>query len=396
MKNEQNTQNQFCIVYWLSYMSAGFQFYYVTNYFVRITNNENILMLFNAIAYVIMPFAMLAAQKISAKYNVFFVFRLSVLLHCGVFLIIFLFPYQLLYFEAVIFSIAMAFYNISFTALITHVSSDHDRDHLYGKALIGANLILLVLPVPAGYLFNRFTSLKGYYLVGAFSLIMGIFCLLYCKKLSFPTDKDTQAPDKICWWKIIRNNKQVVNALVLCVLRSIRDGSFIFIVNIMLFSIVKNETLIGLNTSLCGIASVLGSVLYSRFVTVDTRRKSLFLSLNVLAFFAFVLVLKQSIPIILSFSVLNALLSNFNILTTTNFELGVVKDMETEFGIPTSKIIAMREFVVSFGRLLGTGFVFCLSHNLKTITVAVLIIVMIQYLSLLFMPKQKCNFLQSK
>lgn len=380
-------QSRFCYIYWLTHLSSGCQVFYLTNYFVRIDNNENVLMLYFAIMYMVSPFVMHVIETI--RVSSFTVFRFSVLLHGAVYLLMMLdirLGVGMVVPLSVLSSIAVATYNISFYALLTDLSSEQTRDHLLGKALAGANVVALVLPSIAGLVLRGAPRLLGYVVISVGSLLLGAVALLVSRNISFPETERPAGRHKVNWREILRNEPSVKQVVALCILRSVRDGSFLFVINMMLLSIIKDESLIGFNTSLSSIGMIAGNMLYARTVVPHRRRGSLAVSSVVLLVLSGVLVLRQSIAIVICFSLFNALLTSFGTLPTTSCELDFISGLTKKYSLTLPKLLALREYVVSAGRLLGTLLVLVFSRSASLIPVAIFIIFAIQLLSLCFMP----------
>ena len=66
-KTPRSPQAFFCIVYWASYLCAGFQPYFLAVYLVRVTGDENVMPLFYALMYILSPFVMSLARRLAER-----------------------------------------------------------------------------------------------------------------------------------------------------------------------------------------------------------------------------------------------------------------------------------------------------------------------------------------
>lgn len=384
-KTPRSPQAFFCIVYWASYLCAGFQPYLLAVYLVRVTGDENVMPLFYALMYILSPFVMSLARRLAERKSDFLVSRLSVLLHAVTFIFVILFPGKLLVLISVVFSIAVAGYNSSFYTLFTRLTNDNTSDALMGRAMAGANAIMLILPIGASYLFEGFDGLTGYSIAAIVSMLLGflLFALTHGYFLGKPDRTSPAAGRSVSMLRMPEARRM----LVMCLLRSMRDGVFGFVVNMMLLAVVKSEVLIGWNSSLCGFAALASAILYGKIVRAKNRRACIAASVSVLVSVAVVVVLSPSVPVILIFSFLNSLLTNFITISPMNYELSVMRELEEKYGVSIAGLMAVREYFVSFGRVAGTLIVFAFSFSIESIGLVVLLILATQYLLLALLPR---------
>ena len=279
----------------------------------------------------------------------------------------------------------MAGYNSSFYTLFTRLTNDNTSDALMGRAMAGANAIMLILPIGASYLFEGFDGLTGYSIAAIVSMLLGflLFALTHGYFLGKPDRTSPAAGRSVSMLRMPEARRM----LVLCLLRSMRDGVFGFVVNMMLLAVVKSEVLIGWNSSLCGFAALASAILYGKIVRAKNRRACIAASVSVLVSVAVVVVLSPSVPVILTFSFLNSLLTNFITISPMNYELSVMRELEEKYGVSIAGLMAVREYFVSFGRVAGTLIVFAFSFSIESIGLVVLLILATQYLLLALLPR---------
>lgn len=134
--------------------------------------------------------------------------------------------------------------------------------------------------------------------------------------------------------------------------KGLREGTFTFFLNVLLFGIVQNEALIGLNTFLSALLSILANWTIARFLRPKHRIGWTMVGVTVLFVASGMLLFKLSAVTIVLMSVLNAY---FNIILLTPISSILFSLFgRTENGAKAKyEFLGIKDFCLGIGRCLG-------------------------------------------
>jgi len=161
--------------------------------------------------------------------------------------------------------------------------------------------------------------------------------------------------------------------------RGMRDGVFAFFLSIILFEIVSSEALVGFNTFLIGVASIISAWLYGRLVTPRHRAPVVTASVTVLLAFCSVLLFALNPMTIMLFSIVNSFLGQMVINCAMNNSFDIMGRDETARGVLT-EVLGYREIFMMGGRIVGIIVVGLFPNNLRGYVYAMLTLTALQYI----------------
>lgn len=112
-------------------------------------------------------------------------------------------------------------------------------------------------------------------------------------------------------------------------LRGIRDGTFNFLLNLLLFEIIQSETLIGINSLLASIGTIVSFWAAGRIIKPGNRVKSMLIGSTVLLVACSLPAFSMSPAAIMVFAIVNAFFSTFIINPSNSIMFLIVQKRQT-------------------------------------------------------------------
>ena len=195
----------------------------------------------------------------------------------------------------------------------------------------------------------------------AFSLGMALVTVALSRRMK-RTQLDAAESQLGRLMRVIFSDKLYLLCLSGDFLKCLREGICSFLFNILLFSAITNEAVVGLNTLLAGLASIIGAWAYGKLVSSRTRIRSMGIATSVLLGLCLMLFFGLSPVTIILYSTINAALGTF--LMNPTFSLSyalVLGDSKCRSAMP--EFIGLRECMISFGRICGVVFTLFMPHT---------------------------------
>ncbi|MEG0269365.1 MAG: MFS transporter [Clostridia bacterium] len=256
---------------------------------------------------------------------------------------------------------ADGFYWLSYGNLISSTTTLPTRDSGLAIVSICCSCVNLVVPLLAGVLISAIGGTNGYIAVFALAFVVSLATGALALRLP-RTPAQSDAPP-VAYGKVfalLKTEKPLRYALMAQSCKGIREGAFTFILSVVLYQMVKNEMLIGVNTFLGAIAAILSYVLMSHLLTPRNRIRYMTLALCILVFAAGLCLLKLSPLMVIAFTVFNAFFAGFmeNPCYTNFLDMlqGTQKAVEHR-----SELLAINECSLVTGRCIGLVIIYLVS-----------------------------------
>lgn len=262
--------------------------------------------------------------------------------------------------------IADGFYYISYGNMILSYTDLSNRDSGLGIISTLSAGVNLTVPFLAGSILSAIGGVKGY--AAIFILAFGLALLTIAAVFRLPKERKGKERNVRygAFLRLIGKNRQILYGLLGETLKGIREGTFMFILNMILYQLVKSEFLIGCNSLLTGMVSILSFWFMSHTFRPDNRRK--FMLLAVVGLSAFTVICYWFINpfMVILFAAVNAFLAGMIEIScyTTFFD---VSQSVKEIGEFRPELLAFHEVFVVAGRCIGLG-AFALINTLSGAT----------------------------
>lgn len=353
---------------------------FINTLFMRVTGSSDIVMWYNLIVYLLVGYLMSFAVFYTRKHNMLWSTRIGMGCFLGMYLVLFTVMDHIDLFMpllAALNALSSGFYWLTYSALISHFTSDNNRD--VALALIGlmGGIVNLCVPALAGYVIEAFEGYVGYYIMFGFSFAIALITFL----LSFRLPAFCPEAKKTHFKRAIRDsfrNPCWRSGMLTETVKGIREGTFGFFLNVLLFETVQSETLIGINTFLLGVASMISFWAAGKIIRPGNRIKCMMVSTTVLLLACLLLVVNISPFTIILLTIVSNLFGTFiiNPVGSSFFLLiqkmpGAMEAQEEYWGI--------REVFLNFGRAVGVVIVMLFPSTQWGYIIALVLLTFSQY-----------------
>ena len=357
---------------------------FVNTLFFRVTGNSDIVMKYNSLLFLFTAVFMVMAVTVVRRFSPVVSVRTGILLYAAMYITFLLSLNHLdtMYIVIAVLSAAGGgFYWLAYSILIGEYSTDDNRDTAIGLIGVVSGVVTLVMPLLSGYVISLFDNLTGYVIMLTFSFVVGVLTLFLSRSL---TKVENQRGPTHFLLALKRLKTDRLHKLVMAheFVKCIREGTFIFFLNILLFSVITNEGVVGFNTFLTGLSSIIGCWLYAKVIVPRHRLKSVFYSITILLVLGLMLYIGLSPIVIIGFSVANAFLTPFLLYPSVGLSYRVFADASEPISCST-ELFALKEFAVASGRIVGILIVSLSPNSAFGYVTAIIILTLSQYLMLL-------------
>lgn len=380
---------RFAMMHVMYLLATSITMTFVNTLLMRVATDDTasvIVQKYNIVHFIFVGSSMVLAAFLMDKLNNKKVILLGVALSMLTYLLVLVFMDIILdvyVIVAIVHGIATGVYWITYFNSLLIYTTDETRDVAMGFLGVFSGLVSLIMPLVSGYVIAAFTdSLMGYYIMfGLCFLAAGVAVYLVLRlPIIEPERKKTK-------FKLLMKNiyTQKVWYLVIHMdfFKGIREGAFGFFLNVLLFAIVEDEGLIGLNGFLVAVASMISCIVAGKIVKPQNRLKHMLLSTTILAVTNAVLFYELNTWTVLLLSVVNSYLGVF-IVNPTTTTLYTVFDKIKGASQLKNEALAVTECYKNFGRIVGVLLIMFLPKTDFYSVLSLFILIVMQYVTALF------------
>jgi MFS transporter, YQGE family, putative transporter len=329
----------------LSNLFVGIYLWKVEMNYITVAEFYLMLFIFSTSMYIV-------SGWIIPKVGVASIFRLGTLLHCLFFTLLLIlqekaafYPIELGIFQG----IALGFYWLSFNVLAYDFTSRENRGFFYGFNGFIQSLAGVLGPLISGLILGYLAGLKGYIIIFSISLFLYIITgaiSLRIKPLQAMKRfylKEALSPQNWSWqWKQILTGSFMYG---------IREGIFMFIINLLFYISTASELKLGWFSSLNAILSMI--VFYFVGRRISQEKQGRFLLIGVLGVIGATLLLLAEINVytLLAFGIVNAIFTPYILVPYSSIGFDVMEQSPLSAKLRTEFII-VREIAVNIGRVI--------------------------------------------
>lgn len=376
---------QFSGMHLMYLLATSITMVFVNTLLMRVATDPNTIALkYNIVHFVFVGLSMTWAAMFMKKFSNKVVILIGVSLSMLTYLLTFIFMANLDRVYAIVaitHGLATGFYWINYFDSLLIYSNDDTRDIAMSFLGVFAGIISLVMPLVSGFVIKNLPGFLGYYIVFGVCFIVAAYAVYLVTKLQVipPAGGKTKF---LLLVKNIYTKKVWFYVIHMDFFKGIREGAFSFFLNVLLFKIVQNEGLVGVNTTLAGVTSMLSCIVAVKIMRPNNRMKLMLLGTTILTSLACVLFFQLNTLTILMLSIANSFLGVFVINPTTTTMYSVLdnvpnaKDMKTE-------LISTSECYKNTGRILGVILIMVLPQTNFYYVLSLVILTATQYFTVL-------------
>lgn len=358
---------------------------FINTLLIRLTNDSSVTLWYNVIFYfcfaVSMPLGAIYMRKtspsVSSRTGIF----LYILMYIAFFALMFTGKLsQGVPLIAVLSAFAATAYWIAYNVMLIEFSGENERDVAISLMGMSGGLVSMVMPTLSGVVIAAFRGMTGYYVMFGISLAVAVLTIL----LSITKVPAIASKTRRTYFKIALHDIVTTRVWRICMtcefVKGLREGTFAFFLNVLLFELVKNEALIGLNTFLSALLAILANWTISRFLRPAHRVRWILTSVTVLFTASLLLFFKLDTMTVILMSVINAFfnITLLNPITSILFSLFG----RTAHGAQAKyEFLGIKDLCLGIGRGVGVIIVLLFPRTQTGYLVAICVLTATQYLT---------------
>ncbi len=359
---------------------------FVNTLLYRISPEMSIVILYRGMTFLSSAVTMHAAAYIGRKTSPVHVVRIGGVLYLAMYAVLFFGMEHmdaLMYATAFLSGTAGAFYWAGHNMLIPHYTRPANRDVGLSILCVIQGFATLLVPVITGEVIS-FTSAGfgspdiGYRIMFGVGMLTVLAQVRYQRKLPYVESTAHESKLGLAARLCVRS-AAVRYAMCYELVRGFRDGTFMFILNMLLFELVKSESLVGVNAFLTGAMSIFGAWAYGRWVTPKLRVRYTLVATTFMFVCCFSLYLLPSVATVMIFAMINAFFALFVVNTSANNAI----DALTENALcrkALGELLSIREGFLAAGRISGLLVLMLFPDDMNGVISAMLALTASQYL----------------
>jgi YQGE family putative transporter len=188
-------------------------------------------------------------------------------------------------------------------------TKDENRDRFNGILGLITGIVSLLLPVLCGYLIQAFPNFTGYRIVFGISAGCIVASLFFTMGLDIPVSKNTISIGSTL--KCILRNGNCMRCIIANALAHCRGSVLNTFLTMLVYNIISNEAVIGLQSSLSNIASLVSIALYGIFIRSSNRTKGSLLAMGLVLLPCAWMLFEVNVLVLLVFSVVYTFAGTF-------------------------------------------------------------------------------------
>ncbi len=363
---------------------------FLNTFLMHATGDSQSVMVFNIILAACQPVSMIAAvftvRHLSAALSQQIGLGLIALSNLYLFLAVEN-AIEHIYAVAAIQSVANGFYFTTYACQYVSYTTNANRDRAAGLSSMVSNILSLVFSMGSSLLFSVRPGYAGYRLLFLFALAISLSAFVISFRLA---PVNTVSAGRRSYYihalKTLWSNRYARSSMVVTLLDGVRVGVMAFYLNVLLYSMIDSETLIGINTFLSTLAGVLASAAYARFIGLNRRYRSAKISIIAMLIATVLLGLGLTPATIIIYSFLNGFMLPFYSTPLLNAYWTVLERLP-DLNDCRPETHAVREIYYAAGRVMGIAFTMALPSNDISSICVLLSIIGVQYIGLILSRK---------
>jgi YQGE family putative transporter len=323
---------------------------FVNVFIWRLKNDYLLLITYLFSCYATIPFVFYLSGYLCMSIDRVWVYKIGIAFHAFFYFFILLYNQNVvshLIEIGIIKGIAMGFYWFGYHILVFDYTGKDNRDSFYAKLAIISAGLSLVAPFIAGYLINKFTNYKGYYIIFTISSLLFLFAIYISTQLtSTPIKKPYKIEDLI-----FTKNKKWRNVMWVYFFLSAKDTIAMFLISILVYKATGSEFTLGKFIFLVSGISIITSYLIGKFSKPETRSNLVFSGSIIYFFTCMVLIFKINFQTLLIYGIAAAVADHLVRIPLSAYSLDII-GLDINANERKMEYIVARDIPIAFGRVL--------------------------------------------
>ena len=280
-------------------------------------------------------------------------------------------------------SAANGFFFTTYACQLINYTTNENRDKAVGLMSLISNALSLAFSMGSSVLFAVYPGEEGYRIIFLLSSVISLAAFAVSFRLAPLT---TVSSDRTLYYRyahrILWQNRWARDSMLVSAIDGMRVGLMAFFLNILLYSMVDSEALVGLNTFLTTLCGIVAYGVYARVVHVETRYRSAQWSIIAMIIATVALRAAMHPAGIIAYAAIHAALAPFYSTPLVNTYWTVLEKLP-ELNCCRPETHAAREVYYAVGRIVGVVPTMLLPATSSGAVLALLCLTGMQYLGLL-------------
>lgn len=325
---------------------------FVTIYLWKIQKDFNIIAVYYLTLFVFSTLSFVLSGWLLAKWGRTRIYQMGILFHAVFFIIILILKERASDYVVtlgVIQGIALGFYWLAFNVLAFDLTNPNNRGLFYGLNGLVMSGAGLIGPLISGFVLSQSSALSGYRIIFSISLMLyfltaGLSFLLgtYRGSNKYQLAKVMSSMNwNQAWKQFLKGNFMF----------GIREGIFLFIINLLVYISTDSEMSLGWFTALNSILSIGAFYLVGRMMSVKRRGKILLTGVCTILGATLVLAFEVNFYSLLLFGIINALFTPCLVVPYSTIGFDAINQDPKTAELRTEYIV-LRELILNLGRVI--------------------------------------------
>ncbi len=383
-KKSERLSGDFFALFW---MHSCFQFFFtlpyifVNTFLISIASDIRIAYIFNIILFVGQGVGMMFGTVLVRKFSARTIARIGIALYALSYLLLLVFkensvPWMPLI--AAISGIAGGFYWLGYMLVTKHTTSDANRDTALGFIGTSTAVVQMAAPFFSGLLIHIIKGTAGYLAVFFIAFVFAVITFFLAGRISsYDYESGVPRPLRTAFSLAIKSSN-VKFGLASEFGRGLYDGAFYIILNLLIYQLVKDEFMVGLNSFIAGGAGILFNLLAARVLCPSNRAMSTAVSASFLAVSIIALGISTSTLMLIGVSVVNASVLTFTSIPNNSMYVNVIERLR-DGGEHSPELFAFREIWLNLGRIAGVCLLLFIPQSMSWCIAGLFVLSISQY-----------------
>jgi YQGE family putative transporter len=372
----------------LSLMHASFMIFlslnavYINTLLVRANPDLRFVMSYNLMNFIFTPIASAIAVVFLKKIDVRKVTVIGLIFYTITYLCVLIFIEQLEVFMpviAILNSIAGGFYFITLGIFMSNFTDETNSDLSLSFTFLYSSVISLAIPALSGYVISLFSDKTGYYLIVIIAFLITILTIYLAFRISQVKYKIKRS---YIFYSLRESfiNKSLRQIYFANLSFGLREGVFMFFLSVLLFQIVENEALVGINVLATSLIGIITSYISSKKLNSQNRVNFMIIANIILFASGLILFIKLNIISIFVLSLVNAFCNVFLVIPPSTIFFGLLNKSKHSEKINSERFL-IKDIYLNLGRAIGVVFVMVMPSTNLSYTIAIVILILTQFIT---------------
>lgn len=359
---------------------------YITTLLMKVTGNGDIVIWFNLVSFFFQGCGVVLGVVVMRKGSVNLALRVGILGFIALYTTL-LFCManadRVMILLGLLNGISNGFYWLTYASYFSAFTTDSRRDAALGFMGFMNGITILIMPALSGYVIETVGkaagTFAGYMVAFGISFAVAVITIF----LSFRLPKQVhQSVEKKTYFlkafKIISRDACWRCGMACETLRGIRDGTLNFLLNLLLFEIIQSEILVGVNSLLASVGTIVSFWVAGKIIKPGNRVKSMLIGSIVLLAACGLPAFSMSPPAIMVFAVVNAFFSTF-IINPSNSIMFLIVQKKADPKM-TNEYLSIRDVFLVGGRMIGVSVLLAFPRVQYGYVIAIILLTLSQFI----------------